>query len=627
MKIISLIFLISFTFATNVLNLITNFGGRGIKEGQISDEIYVAFDSASNIYISDTKNLRVQKFNSQGKFITTIPKDIEFSFCSPKKLTIDNKGNLYVMDWKNEYIVETSNPKLYEYLPCIHIFDKEGNFIKTFTIGEATKKRAAPADATVIVDKEGEYALAIKSTGYNRFFSIAVDSLQNIYIVDKDNNKVIKYTQDGKKLLEFGLYGSDKGEFDKPIDIVIDKNDKIFIADYNNHRIVNFNSNGVFLQEFGKKGRNDSEFYHPYYIAITKNNMLIVKDESDFQKKFLDHPFKEIDEQRAKEDEDNNKNQIFQRMFMDFEKEDFYTLQKRVEKLEDQLKEVTDEEKKDKEDKQEKFPKRYTFLLERIQIFNSQCQFFKKIIYKIDKNDEELNDLEFLCIDNLGNLYLLDKSDLIIKKYQIKGGFNFKNANLGYMTRRIDEKIEDSLDDPDLDKNVDISDTTVNFSQLHSLNLNYPFTEKSNVLFKTNYLTGKTKLERIYEPRIEDNFVSSNLDNDILFNLNFKHILNPNYYKYKEVNFYCSSSYGKSDYLAKSSDEKTIYVGDSKILSLGMDWDCTKNMNLKIEYYNLKPENLRRNYNIERERYNYPFTSSKLFNQRTFIVSEFRVKF
>ena len=49
---------------------ITKWGSYGTADGQFSIHIGVAVDSSGNVYVTDSANNRIQKFNSNGTFIT-----------------------------------------------------------------------------------------------------------------------------------------------------------------------------------------------------------------------------------------------------------------------------------------------------------------------------------------------------------------------------------------------------------------------------------------------------------------------------------------------------------------------------------------------------------------------------
>jgi len=87
-------------------------GAAGGDFGQFSYPTYVTLDADGNVYVADTLNSRIQKFDHEGKFVTSIGKAGSNwgDFDKPKGVALDSFGNVYVVDtgWSN---VQIFNPK------------------------------------------------------------------------------------------------------------------------------------------------------------------------------------------------------------------------------------------------------------------------------------------------------------------------------------------------------------------------------------------------------------------------------------------------------------------------------------------------------------------------------------
>jgi DNA-binding beta-propeller fold protein YncE len=81
-------------------NFITMWGSEGTEEGQFIIPEGIAIDSQDNVYVADSYNHRIQKFDSNGNFITkwgsigNRPGEVEY----PDSIDIDSSGNVYVLD-------------------------------------------------------------------------------------------------------------------------------------------------------------------------------------------------------------------------------------------------------------------------------------------------------------------------------------------------------------------------------------------------------------------------------------------------------------------------------------------------------------------------------------------------
>src|SRR4029079_4305688 len=72
---------------------------------------------------------------------------------------------------------------------------------------------------------------------------------------DGKNNRVVKFTKDGKFIKAWGRKGTGPGEFSEPHTIAMDARGRLFVGDRENNRIQIFNQNGTFLDEGPQLGR------------------------------------------------------------------------------------------------------------------------------------------------------------------------------------------------------------------------------------------------------------------------------------------------------------------------------------------------------------------------------------
>ena len=87
-------------------------GAPGGDDGQFSYPTFATVDPDGNLYVTDTMNGRVQKFDASGKFMKIFGQTGTAwgEFDKPKGVALDSFGNLYVVDsgWSN---VQIFNPK------------------------------------------------------------------------------------------------------------------------------------------------------------------------------------------------------------------------------------------------------------------------------------------------------------------------------------------------------------------------------------------------------------------------------------------------------------------------------------------------------------------------------------
>jgi len=81
-----------------------------------------------------------------------------------------------------------------------------------------------------------------------------------VYVADSWNNRIQKFTKDGRFLSAWGSYGSGDGQFNYPRGIAIDTDGLVYVADSWNNRIQKFTKDGQFLSAWGSEGSGDGQF-------------------------------------------------------------------------------------------------------------------------------------------------------------------------------------------------------------------------------------------------------------------------------------------------------------------------------------------------------------------------------
>lgn len=94
---------------------------------------------------------------------------------------------------------------------------------------------------------------------FNRPTYLAVSPVTgDMYVSDGYGNcSIHKYSPDGRLILSWGGPGVDPGQFIRPHNIVIDDDDNIYVADRENNRIQVFDPNGKFLTMWSNIHRPD----------------------------------------------------------------------------------------------------------------------------------------------------------------------------------------------------------------------------------------------------------------------------------------------------------------------------------------------------------------------------------
>ena len=56
-------------------------------------------------------------------------------------------------------------------------------------------------------------------------------------------------------MTKWGSYGTGDGQFNYPVGVTVDSSDNVYVADFNNNRIQKFDSSGTFMTKWGSPGQ------------------------------------------------------------------------------------------------------------------------------------------------------------------------------------------------------------------------------------------------------------------------------------------------------------------------------------------------------------------------------------
>jgi DNA-binding beta-propeller fold protein YncE len=230
--------------------LVMKIGQAGVDDGEFSSPTGIALDGEGNIYVADTDNHSIQKFDKGGKFVARWggeASDQEGLFYYPRGLATSPQGHVYVADSGNNRVQK---------------FDQDGNVMQAW----------------------GKFGFAWRGAGMGKFdvpWGVATDKDGNLYVSDTSNARIQKFQSDGTPVMKWGRDGSFDGAFFFPRGMAVDFVGNIFVADEGNHRIQKFDARGSFLAKWGKEGNGPGQFKAPWGVACDALGNVYVVDQSN----------------------------------------------------------------------------------------------------------------------------------------------------------------------------------------------------------------------------------------------------------------------------------------------------------------------------------------------------------
>ena len=226
--------------------LTLHWGSFGTNDGQFKSPNAVATDDFGHVYVTDFNNDRIQKFDSNGAFITkwgssgSSSGSADGQFRDAYALDVDSFGNVYVIDASRN---------------DVQVFDPDGHFLRKWgSAGSAAGQFNLPQ-------------------------GLAVDSANNVYVADTENHRVQKFDSFGTFVLSFGTFGSGPGQFKSSYGMDTDALGNVYVTDLGNRRVQKFDSDGNFLFTFGSQGLGDGQFAGPTSVRVAIDGSIYVADQ------------------------------------------------------------------------------------------------------------------------------------------------------------------------------------------------------------------------------------------------------------------------------------------------------------------------------------------------------------
>ena len=189
------------------------------------------------------------KFDPKGKIVKSFGRGM---FIWPHGLLVDRDGNVWVTDAASQQAVDMAAKAGVRAGHQVFKFSPDGKVL--MTLGQAG------------VPGKDEYHFTSPS-------SVAVAANGDIFVADghevNGNNRVVKYSKDGKFIKAWGKTGYAPGEFRTLHGIAIDSRGRVFVADRGNNRIQLFDQEGKHLSTW-------TQFGTPSGIAFDDKDQIYV---------------------------------------------------------------------------------------------------------------------------------------------------------------------------------------------------------------------------------------------------------------------------------------------------------------------------------------------------------------
>jgi len=265
-------------------NYLLEWGIPGQGPGQFNFPGAIAVDTHGSVFVTDVNNNRVQKFSTNGAFVTMWGSAGRNpgQFLSPNGIAVDASGRVYVSDVHNNRV---------------QVFDNSGAYL--FRIGAIDDGSeaflATPYGISVDVDGSiyvadgagDNYITKFTDTGQfvRRWFDqksypydIAPDGHGVLYCLSSASCTVVVTDTTGLVIRVFGQAGIEPGDMYGPLAIDMHPSGNLVIMDTNNARVEVFTPFGELIASWGSQGSRPGQFYEPHGIAVGPDGSIYVAD-------------------------------------------------------------------------------------------------------------------------------------------------------------------------------------------------------------------------------------------------------------------------------------------------------------------------------------------------------------
>lgn len=266
-------------------------GTRGRSLGRFYRPRALAVNPETGVFYVADRTGRIQRFAADGTPLGEwlLP---EYEYGQPVGIAVDRDGSVLVND--------SHYQRLLRYSPdgskLISRWGHKGEGPGEFTFGR-----------DVVVDSDGfiyagDYGGAEdriqKFTGEGRFLlewgscgegpgqlrrpqGMAIDpsgDRETLLVADCANHRVQRFSLAGQWLSAFGSPGQGPGELKYPYSVAVDPQGTIYVCEWGNHRIQCFDRTGQPLGQWGAPGSSPGELAHPWDVEIDPEGRIYVAD-------------------------------------------------------------------------------------------------------------------------------------------------------------------------------------------------------------------------------------------------------------------------------------------------------------------------------------------------------------
>ena len=214
-----------------------SFGSKGTGDGEVDEPRGIAVDPSGDVWVADTGNDRIQKFNSSGEYQCKIGAEGsgEGQFSDPRGIAADSEGSVWVAD--------AGNDRLQEIGPDCEYLGQLGK------AGSGEGGLSEPRD-------------------------VALDPSGNLWVADSGNHRIEKFGSNGEYLASCGSKGTGDGQFEEaPLSVGTDVDGDVWAGDAAG-RMEKFSPRCEYIAGFDEQSSSAPAKVQPVDFALDREGSI-----------------------------------------------------------------------------------------------------------------------------------------------------------------------------------------------------------------------------------------------------------------------------------------------------------------------------------------------------------------
>jgi len=281
---------------TTVLAPMTSFSGASLKfrhvvsiysddkDISLKEPESIACNEKSLLLVADTGNGRLLRYIFQSNVLEAGVKEFKVpQLLYPIKTRINSKGEIFVLDGKQRRIIHLTPEGVFKgYLDPIGLSSPATFVPRSFALDEKDNIYILDifSRRVLVLNPEGKYLRQIKFPKDFGFFSdLTVDLRGSVFLIDSVNAVVfsaaknsVKFSSLTEKLKQYMRF---------PTVIATDDRGRIYLVDRNDSKIIILGQDGSFIGRLSAQGWKEGHLYHPSDMCINSKGDVFIADTSN----------------------------------------------------------------------------------------------------------------------------------------------------------------------------------------------------------------------------------------------------------------------------------------------------------------------------------------------------------